>query len=123
MMWVQNPSNPAERVLITEFTTEIEGLIDITEFFFLPEMQTLPGTERKVFFTLVVSFTGFTGEEAYQTSFSDQSGSMSLEAWNDVPEYEPLDGWVSSNDVQMVVIDNYLFSSATFNVVVTPIPD
>lgn len=120
MMWVQNPVDPSERILVTEFTTEIEGLIDITAFFFLPEIQSLPGTQRKVFFTQVVSFTGFTGEAAYLTSFSDQTGAMSLEAWNDVPEYEPLDGWVSSDDVQMVVIDNYLNSSATFNVVETP---
>lgn len=122
MMWIQNPVDPTERIFVTEFLTDIEGPIDITSFFYLPEVQSVPGAVRKVFFTQVFSTSSGTFERAYQTSFSDQTGAMSLEAWNDVPAYDGLGGWYGPDDVQMVVIENYLNSIATFNVVETPFP-
>ncbi len=124
LMWVQNPSDPTQRILVEEFFIAEFELTDITEFFRNPEIASLPGNERKVFFTQLNSNTSGTSEYAFYTNFSDESGTaFSLEVWNDVPEYEPLDGWAVGNDVQMVVIENYRQGHATFTLADPPIPD
>ena len=124
LMWVQDPSNPEQRILVEEFIVEEFAPFEITEFFRNAENTGLPGSQRKVFFTLVNSGTGGSYEYAMNTEFSLQSGTgFSLEDWSNVPQYDGLDGWANANNVQMVVIENYKQGHATFTVVdVTPPP-
>lgn len=117
LMWMQDPSNPSQRILIEEFFIDGTDPVDITAFFLNVENTGLAGNQRKVFFTQANSTTSGTTEIAYYTNFSLESGTaFSLEEWDDVPEHEPLDGWVDGNDVQMVVIENYKQGHATFTI-------
>ena len=116
LLWVQDPITE-ERILVEEFLVSDAGILDITEYFRNTEIESIGGTRRRVFITRSLPSGSDTYEEAYLTSYTAETGQFSVESWYDVPEHEPLDGWASGVDeIQMVVIENYRQSQATFTI-------
>lgn len=120
--WVQDVNDPSQRVLLGTILIETLGLYEITHLFELPENTSMPGTQRKFFITRFFSDSSSTYEVATNTTFLDETGDFSLEDFTTVP---PMDGisWYSGlDDVGMVVIENYITSSATFEIADRPLP-
>jgi hypothetical protein len=121
IMWVRDEVT-GNRIIVEEFFVSDPGLFDITPFFSNPEITSLSGVQRNIFFTRVVSFTSGTFEIGYYTSFINETGNFSLDLWLGVPIWPDFDGWSTSDEVQTVIIENYQTSGGTFEVIESPPP-
>lgn len=117
MMWVRTGSTTRELVttiLNSDYSTG--DVINLNEFFLLPVISSISGTERTIFFTEVALPTGGAYELPQQNTANVVTGSATEETWYDIPAYEGLDGWYDPyfDDVQVIVITNYLTTELVF---------
>lgn len=120
--WVQDVNDPTQRILLASVLIEETGLYEFTDLFELPENTEMPGTQRKIFITRFFSDSSSTWERATNTTFFDETGDFSLEDFIDVPPMDGVGWYLGLDDVGMVVIENYITSSATVEITDRPFP-